>query len=551
MPQPGLFFRPAAPAGAAVSARADVAVFVGLVARRPGTVLPDGILRTLQTAGWANSAMSRPRTARPDAQVAALLDVPVPIDGWDIFDALFAWDSRPVEAGGTATTPSALGAAVRTFFAEGGRRCYVIRCGDPPPLLPDAADARTRRRLLLDWKDVVPPTAVAARRPLLPGLLGLGVPASPADPATWHGVAHALGLDDAALVCLPDLPDLLATDPAPVPPPPPPPPVPEQFVPCVPHVSVPGPPGTTARPTVTAPRLDAAGYRDWASALRFTLSLLGAPSAAGRRDLMLVAAFPLPAAGQDAPAPDVQRWPLALLAAADGPMAGATYLDPDRLGSARLQLAYPWVVSALSAVLPEGVQSPDGVLVGAIARTALLNGVHTSAAGTRLASVQDTLPELASGDVLRGVPNGADWLGDRITLIGRDSQGFLLLSDATCADDIAWRAGNVSRLIATILRGARRLGQDLLFESSVEALWTRVTRDLSGYLTTLWDLGALDGATPGEAFEVHCDRSTMTQADIDAGRLIVRVAVTVAQPVERITVTLTLAGDAGTISEAA
>ena len=172
-----------------------------------------------------------------------------------------------------------------------------------------------------------------------------------------------------------------------------------------------------------------------------------------------------------------------------------------------------------------------------------------------LDAIPGTEIAVLSGDLGKQGPFVMEWRGPAGAKASphwhTNPEGFLLLSDATCADDIAWRAGNVSRLIATILRGARRLGQDLLFESSVEALWTRVTRDLSGYLTTLWDLGALDGATPGEAFEVHCDRSTMTQADIDAGRLIVRVAVTVAQPVERITVTLTLAGDAGTISEAA
>jgi len=555
MPPPGLFFRPASPAPAAATARADVAVFVGLVARRAETAVPAGVLNALQVAGWAASATSRPQTARPDAQVTALLDVPVPVDSWELFDALFAWEARPLggEAGasGPATIPSTLGAAVRAFFAEGGRRCYVVRCGDPLPLLLDAPDARARRRQLLAWGAASPPDA-ATRRPLIPGLFGLGVPAAPADPTTWHGVAHGLGLDDASLVCLPDLPDLLAVEPEPLPPPPAPPPVPEQFVPCAPDITPPGPPDATARPSVTAPRLDATGYRDWARALRFMLDLLGAPGAAGRRDLMLVAALPLPSSGAAAPPAGTARWPFALLGAAGGPLPGATYLDRDQLGSARLQLAYPWVSTTLSSVLPEGVQSPEGAVVGAIARGALLNGAHATVAGLRLATVQGLVPELARGDMLRGLPAGrADWLGDRITLVGPSVEGFVLLSDATCADEAGWRAASISRLIATILRAARTLGQGLVFETSGETLWARVRRDLSAYLTTLWDLGALDGATPAEAFDVRCDRSTMTQADLDAGRLIARVAVTAAQPVQRISVTLALTGDAGVVAEAA
>jgi len=105
----------------------------------------------------------------------------------------------------------------------------------------------------------------------------------------------------------------------------------------------------------------------------------------------------------------------------------------------------------------------------------------------------------------------------------------------------------VSRLMGIILRAGRFLGTDLVFEASGEALWARLRRTLEQFLTELWSLGALDGASPAEAFEVRCDRSTMTQADIDQGRVIARVAVTAAQPVERITVTLALGGAGGLI----
>ena len=44
--------------------------------------------------------------------------------------------------------------------------------------------------------------------------------------------------------------------------------------------------------------------------------------------------------------------------------------------------------------------------------------------------------------------------------------------------------------------------------------------------------GALLGATPKEAFFVHCDRSTMTQNDLDNGRLICRIGVAAIKPAE-------------------
>jgi len=52
--------------------------------------------------------------------------------------------------------------------------------------------------------------------------------------------------------------------------------------------------------------------------------------------------------------------------------------------------------------------------------------------------------------------------------------------------------------------------------------------------------GGLGGATPDEAFEVRCDRSTMSQNDLDAGRLIARITVLPVAAIERITVVLAL-----------
>lgn len=543
MPLPGLVFRTQSPAQNAFTSRADVAVFAGLVPRRAATPVPAALRQGLEDAGWAASPRSHPATARPDPQIEALLDVPVPIDDWAVFDALFAWERRPMQAGSATMLPCALGAAVRAFFAEGGRRCYVVRCGDPPPLLADMADSRTARALLLAWNRTAPPPDAAARCPILPGYSARGLAASAADPTTWHGAAHALGIDAAAMLLLPDLPDLLALDPSPLPPPPPPRPFPEQFVTCAPGTAAEADAGPAF--AFTAPRLDLAGYRDWASALRFALDLLAPAGAAQRRDVMLLSSLPLPGSGPAAPAEGTEAWPLSLLQDPDLFHPGDALSDAHRLGSARLQLAYPWIQTELSRNLPEGVQAPEGTMAGAVARNVLMSGVHASAAGSPLAGVSGLRPELARASVVRNLPGRADWFGDRITLLGQRSDGFVLQSDATMSEDPAWRAASVSRLIANILRAGRALGDTLIFESSGETLWAQARDAVASYLTELWELGALDGRNPAEAFEVQCDRTTMTQADIDAGRLIARVGVTAAQPVQRITITLALTGGTG------
>ena len=62
--------------------------------------------------------------------------------------------------------------------------------------------------------------------------------------------------------------------------------------------------------------------------------------------------------------------------------------------------------------------------------------------------------------------------------------------------------------------------QWVVFEPNDEPLWALVRQTITNFLTTVWRNGALFGATAEEAFFVACDRSTMTQDDIDNGRLI-------------------------------
>ena len=57
-------------------------------------------------------------------------------------------------------------------------------------------------------------------------------------------------------------------------------------------------------------------------------------------------------------------------------------------------------------------------------------------------------------------------------------------------------------------------------ESQSDALWTRIADEVSRFLRQLWESGVLHGDKCEEAFYVRCDRTTMTQDDIDNGRVI-------------------------------
>jgi phage tail sheath protein FI len=80
-----------------------------------------------------------------------------------------------------------------------------------------------------------------------------------------------------------------------------------------------------------------------------------------------------------------------------------------------------------------------------------------------------------------------------------------------------------------------------VFEPNGPRLWAQLRGTIEDLLAGFWQEGAFGGTTMAQAFEVRCDRGTMTQNDIDAGRLVVVIQVRPAMAIERITVVLKLA----------
>lgn len=511
----GVVFEEQAPPAPPSPHRADVALFVGFVGRRPGPV-PAQTRAWLAEQGWVHG----PHRRAPEA-LESLFDVPVPLDGWETFDRLFAWDARPLDRAGTRGA-GYLGAAVRSFFAQGGRRCYVVRAGCPWRYTETAA--RRARRL----------------RRLVPGLATGDLPVA-ADRRSWRGVGHLFGLPDVSFLCLPDLADLLRPDPEPVLPLPLPVGPEEAFSTCAAEDA------TAARPLDTgrafpAPRLDEAAFERWAHVVR----TVGRWIARNHREVQLVAALPLAAPS--------------LVVAAEGTRAAAQD-DPLRhlraagwlsrrladggtgLASAFVQLAYPWARTAAAGLLPEGLEGPDGLLCGVLARGALLRGTWRSAAGSALADAWDVHPAPGRDALLRPQPYAADAeegrsLVERVSVLGETAEGLRLLSDVTTALDEAYRPAGVARLVSALVRAARREGDDAVFEPSGERAWARLRARLETLLLDMLRAGALRGATASDAFDVRCDRTTMSQNDLDHGRIVARVVFRPAAPVERITVVL-------------
>lgn len=98
-------------------------------------------------------------------------------------------------------------------------------------------------------------------------------------------------------------------------------------------------------------------------------------------------------------------------------------------------------------------------------------------------------------------------------------RGVRVSGARTMSSDPEWKYVDLRRLLLFVESSIQRGTDWATFEPSAESLWTQVRQVVEDFLLTIWRTGALQGQTPNEAFFVRCGRDTMTQADIDLGRL--------------------------------
>lgn len=121
-----------------------------------------------------------------------------------------------------------------------------------------------------------------------------------------------------------------------------------------------------------------------------------------------------------------------------------------------------------------------------------------------------------------------------VNVFRAERAGITLTAARTLARDPSLRQLSVARLLTILRLSLQREMQWAVFEPNGRHLWVEVRRLVHSYLTRLYDAGAFRGATTKEAFFVRCDETTMTRADLDAGRMICLVGVAPAEPIEHL-----------------
>ena len=95
-----------------------------------------------------------------------------------------------------------------------------------------------------------------------------------------------------------------------------------------------------------------------------------------------------------------------------------------------------------------------------------------------------------------------------------------------------WKYVNIRREVLYIEQSLAQQLQWVVFEPNGPALWTRVKQSIGGFLTKQWLSGSLQGTKQDEAYFVKCDGTTMTQNDLDNGRLVILVGIAPVAPAE-------------------
>lgn len=187
---------------------------------------------------------------------------------------------------------------------------------------------------------------------------------------------------------------------------------------------------------------------------------------------------------------------------------------------------HPWIQIFDPLSKKNIIAPPSGSMLGIYARTDNTIGVHKAPANevvracTGLASTYNT----AEQDLLN--PRGINLIR---SFPGR---GIRVWGARTATSNATWKYINVRRLFIYLEESIRANTNWVVFEPNTEALWGRVKRTIEMFLASTWRSGALAGTSPSEAFFVEIGRSTMTQDDIDNGRLICVIGAAPVKPAE-------------------
>jgi len=197
-----------------------------------------------------------------------------------------------------------------------------------------------------------------------------------------------------------------------------------------------------------------------------------------------------------------------------------------QIDSTYAALYYPWVRILDPITGKENYMPPSGFVAGIYCRNDIERAVYKAPANevVNLSIGFEQLLNKSQQDILN--PEGINCF--RFF----EGRGFRLWGARTVSSDPEWKYVNLRRYFAYLERSIDKGTQWAVFEPNGERLWGNVRRTIEDFLLNEWMMGALLGDKPEKSFFVRCDRSTMTQNDLDNGRLVCLIGVAPLRPAE-------------------
>jgi hypothetical protein len=203
-----------------------------------------------------------------------------------------------------------------------------------------------------------------------------------------------------------------------------------------------------------------------------------------------------------------------------------------QIDSSYAALYAPWVVTdnplarSGTAIPAEITVPPSGFIAGIYARSDEQNGVSKAPANAVVlgASRFERNISFAEQGVLN--PLGINCLRYF------PNRGYLVWGARTAASDSEFMYVNVRRYLIYLEHSIDNSTQWAVFENNGPPLWARVKEAIDSFLYNEWKEGSLLGDSAAQAYFVRCDRTTMTQNDLDNGRMICLIGVALLKPAE-------------------
>jgi phage tail sheath protein FI len=201
-------------------------------------------------------------------------------------------------------------------------------------------------------------------------------------------------------------------------------------------------------------------------------------------------------------------------------------MHKDMIDTQYAALYHPWIISFDSLAKKNASMPPSGAMAGVFARTDQARGVHKAPANETVRGCVglDCQYNAAEQGILN--PKGVNLIRSF------QGQGIRVWGARTCSSNKLWKYINVRRLFIFLEESIKANTNWVVFEPNHQVLWARVKRTIDNFLTNVWRNGALAGSTPEEAYFVDIGHNTMTQDDIDNGRLICVIGVAAVTPAE-------------------